>query len=545
MATPIVGLATHATGVIPAPISGPHAPRFGGMKVPLTVNDFLRRAELVYPDRVAIVDEPDQPAESWGMITYRDMAERARAMAAGLDELGIGVGERVAMLSHNSARLLTALFGVSGSGRILVPINFRLVADEVKYIVEHSGARLLLIDPELADAMAGVECEHTMIIGAESDAVLMKFGVEPRPWDADEDATATINYTSGTTARPKGVQLTHRNIWLNASIFGWHMGVTDRDVYLHTLPQFHCNGWGMLYAVTGMGATHVIIRKIDGAEILRRVEQHGVTLMCGAPAVLNMVLDAATTWEADTGRPIPGRDRVRIVVAGAPPPTRTIERCMTELGWEFVQIYGLTETTPVLTMNRSRAEYDGLSPTDKAAKLNRAGAPVVGCTMAVDKQGEILARGNMVMDGYWEQPEQTADAIRDGYFHTGDGGIIDDDNYVVISDRKKDVIISGAENVSSIEVEDVIFQHPEVTEVAVIGIPDEKWGELVTALVVKVPGSALTEDDVIAFAKTKLAGYKCPKRVEFRDELARTATGKLQKFKLREPFWADQQRQVH
>jgi len=515
------------------------------MKVPLTVNDFLRRAELVYPDRVAIVDEPDQPAESWGMITYRDMAERARAMAAGLDELGIGVGERVAMLSHNSARLLTALFGVSGSGRILVPINFRLVADEVKYIVEHSGARLLLIDPELADAMAGVECEHTMIIGAESDAVLMKFGVEPRPWDADEDATATINYTSGTTARPKGVQLTHRNIWLNASIFGWHMGVTDRDVYLHTLPQFHCNGWGMLYAVTGMGATHVIIRKIDGAEILRRVEQHGVTLMCGAPAVLNMVLDAATTWEADTGRPIPGRDRVRIVVAGAPPPTRTIERCMTELGWEFVQIYGLTETTPVLTMNRSRAEYDGLSPTDKAAKLNRAGAPVVGCTMAVDKQGEILARGNMVMDGYWEQPEQTADAIRDGYFHTGDGGIIDDDNYVVISDRKKDVIISGAENVSSIEVEDVIFQHPEVTEVAVIGIPDEKWGELVTALVVKVPGSALTEDDVIAFAKTKLAGYKCPKRVEFRDELARTATGKLQKFKLREPFWADQQRQVH
>jgi fatty-acyl-CoA synthase len=545
MATQIVGVPAHATGAIPAPISGVHAPRFGGMKVALTVNDFLRRAELVYPDRVAIVDEPDQPAESWGTITYREMAERARAMAVGLDELGIGVGERVAMLSHNSARLLTALFGVSGSGRILVPINFRLVADEVKYIVEHSGARLLLVDPELADAMAGVECEHKMIIGAESDAVLMKFGVEPRPWDADEDATATINYTSGTTARPKGVQLTHRNIWLNASIFGWHMGVNDRDVYLHTLPQFHCNGWGMLYAVTGMGATHVIIRKIDGAEILRRVEQHGVTLMCGAPAVLNMVLDAATTWEADTGRSIPGRDRVRIVVAGAPPPTRTIERCMTELGWEFVQIYGLTETTPVLTMNRARAEYDELSPSDKAAKLNRAGAPVVGCTMAVDKQGEILARGNMVMDGYWDQPEQTADAIRDGYFHTGDGGIIDDDNYVVISDRKKDVIISGAENVSSIEVEDVIFQHPEVTEVAVIGIPDEKWGELVTALVVKAPGSDLTEDAVIAFAKTKLAGYKCPKRVEFRDELARTATGKLQKFKLREPFWAGQQRQIH
>jgi fatty-acyl-CoA synthase len=515
------------------------------MKVALTVNDFLRRAELVYPDRVAIVDEPDQPAESWGSITYREMAARAKAMAAGLDELGIDQGERVAMVSQNSARLLTALFGVSGSGRVLVPINFRLVAEEIRYIVEHSGARLLLIDPELADALAEVECERTMIIGAESDAILMKFGVEPASWEADEDATATINYTSGTTARPKGVQLTHRNLWLNASIFGWHMGVNDRDVYLHTLPQFHCNGWGMLYAVTGMGAEHIIIRKIDGMEILRRVEEHGVTLVCGAPAVLNMVLDAAGEWEAQTGRPIPGRDQVRIVVAGAPPPTVTIERTETELGWEFVQIYGLTETTPVITMNRSRAEMDDLSPAERAVHLNRAGTPVVGCSMAVDNDGEILARGNMIMEGYWEQPDATAAAIREGYFHTGDGGTIDEDNFVIISDRKKDVIISGGENVSSIEVEDAIFQHPEVTEVAVIGIPDEKWGELVTALVVTTSGSNLTEADVIAWAKTRVAGYKSPKHVEFREELARTATGKLQKFKLREPFWEDQGRQIN
>jgi fatty-acyl-CoA synthase len=515
------------------------------MKVALTVNDFLRRAELVYPDRVAIVDEPDQPAESWGSITYREMAARAKAMAAGLDELGIAQGERVAMVSQNSARLLTALFGVSGSGRVLVPINFRLVAEEIRYIVEHSGARLLLIDPELADALAEVECERTMIIGAESDAILMKFGVEPASWEPDEDATATINYTSGTTARPKGVQLTHRNLWLNASIFGWHMGVNDRDVYLHTLPQFHCNGWGMLYAVTGMGAEHIIIRKIDGMEILRRVEEHGVTLVCGAPAVLNMVLDAAGEWEAQTGRPIPGRDQVRIVVAGAPPPTVTIERAETELGWEFVQIYGLTETTPVITMNRSRAEMDDLSPAERAVHLNRAGTPVVGCSMAVDNEGEILARGNMIMEGYWEQPDATAAAIREGYFHTGDGGTIDEDNFVIISDRKKDVIISGGENVSSIEVEDAIFQHPEVTEVAVIGIPDEKWGELVTALVVTTPGSKLAEADVIAWAKTRVAGYKSPKHVEFREELARTATGKLQKFKLREPFWEDQGRQIN
>jgi acyl-CoA synthetase (AMP-forming)/AMP-acid ligase II len=469
------------------------------------------------------------------------MARRARAMAAGLDALGIAEGERVAIVSHNSARLLTALFGVSGSGRILVPINFRLVAEEVKYIVAHSGARVLLVDPELEAAMADVECEMKWTIGAESDAVLMKFDTEPKPWVADEDATATVNYTSGTTARPKGVQLTHRNLWLNATVFGWHMGVSDRDVYLHTLPQFHCNGWGMLYGVTGMGAKHVILRKVDGAEILRRVEEHGVTLMCGAPAVLNAILDAAATWDG----PIPGAGRTRIVVAGAPPPTRSIERCETELGWEFVQIYGLTETTPVITMNRTRAEWDELSSGERAVKLNRAGGPVIGSTMSVSADGEVLARGNMVMEGYWDQPEATAEAIPGDYFRTGDGGSIDEFNYVTIADRKKDVIISGGENVSSIEVEDAIFQHPDVTEVAVIGIPDEKWGELVTALVVKTSESPLTEDEVIAWTKQKLAGYKCPKRVEFRTELARTATGKLQKFKLRAPFWEGYERQVN
>ncbi len=511
------------------------------MKVPLIVNDFLRRAELVYPDRVGIVDEPDQPAESWGSLTYGEVAARARALAAGLDALGIGVGERVAMVSHNSARLLTALFGVSGSGRILVPINFRLVAEEVAYIVEHSGARVLLVDPELDEALASVTCEHRFVIGAAADAALLRFDTEPAAWAGDEDATATINYTSGTTARPKGVQLTHRNIWLNASTFGWHMGVSDRDVYLHTLPQFHCNGWGMLYAVTGMGGQHIIIRKIDGAEILRRVEQHGVTLMCGAPTVINMVLDAAASWDGA----IPGRGQVRIVVAGAAPPTRTIERVETELGWEFNQIYGLTETSPLLTINRPRAEFDDLSPTERAVKLGRAGSPAIGCQMAVDAEGEVLARSNVVMDGYWQQPDQTDLAIVDGWFRTGDGGSIDDDHYVTISDRKKDVIISGGENVASIEVEDAIFQHPDVTEVAVIGIPDEKWGELVTALVVKSPGSTLSEDEVIAWTRQKLAGYQCPKRVEFRDALDRTATGKLQKFKLRAPFWEGQVRQVN
>ncbi len=516
------------------------------VKTALTVNDFIRRAEQLYGHRVGVIDEPDQPAESWGSLTYREIAERARALAAGLDALGIGHGERVAVVSQNSARLLTAFFGVSGSGRILVPINFRLVAEEVKYIVAHSGARLLLVDPELAEGLADVECEMKHVIGAESDALLLRFGVEPLPWTPDEDATATINYTSGTTARPKGVQLTHRNIWINATTFGWHMGVDDRDVYLHTLPQFHCNGWGMVFGVTGMGGRHIILRKIDGHEILVRVRDHGVTLICCAPAVVNAVLDALGTWEGE----IPGRDRVRIVVAGAPPPTRTIERVETELGWEFNQIYGLTETSPLLTINRPREEFDELSPADRAQKLSRAGGPAIGIEVAISEQGEVLARGNVVMGGYWEQPEATADAIHtnvDGreWFHTGDGGLLDPDHHVTISDRKKDVIISGGENVSSIEVEDALFSHPDVAEVAVIGVPDEKWGELVLALVVLNPGGTVTEADLIAYSKTKLAGYKCPKRIEFRDELARTATGKLQKFKLREEYWAGRSRLVN
>ncbi|MEY2966159.1 MAG: hypothetical protein RLY50_209 [Actinomycetota bacterium] len=509
------------------------------MKVPLTIVDHLRRAEQVYGDRTAIIDEPDQPAASWGSITYAEMARRARAQAAALDGLGVPQGARVAVVSQNSARLLTSFFGVSGFGRVLVPINFRLVADEVSYIVEHSGADVLLVDPELDDALSGVKARHRFVIGAESDEVLYDYAREPLPWVADEDMTATINYTSGTTARPKGVEQPHRNLWVNAAVFGWQLGVNDRDVYLHTLPQFHVNGWGMVYAVTAMGGTHVILRKVDGEEILRRVDAHGVSLLCGAPAVANMILDAAAT-----GLPT-SREQVRMVVAGAPPPTKTIERIETELGWEFVQIYGLTETAPLLTMNRRRAEWDGLDATERARRLGAAGAPALGVDIQIDSQGEVLARAPMVMEGYWEQPEETGKAIIDGWFHTGDGGTLSGDHYLTISDRKKDVIVSGGENVSSIEVEDAIFSHPDVAEVAVIGVPDEKWGELVLALVVTTPGSGLTEAAVIAHTKTRLAGYKCPKRVEFRDELARTSTGKLQKFKLRAPYWEGHDRQVN
>ena len=317
-----------------------------------------------------------------------------------------------------------------------------------------------------------------------------------------------------------------------------HTTLSDRDVLLHTLPMFHANGWGMPYAVTGVGGRHIVLRKVDGAEVLRRIEENGVTILCGAPAVLAMVLDAAATWDG----PVPGRDRVRVVVAGAPPPTRTIERIETELGWEFIQIYGLTETSPLLTINRRRAEWDELDPTSRARLLGRAGAPGLGTTLRVDESGEVLARSNVVLESYWAQPEETARALEDGWFHTGDGGYVTD-GYLTISDRNKDVIITGGENVSSIEVEDVIASHPAVREVAVVGIPDDTWGEAVTALVV-TNGSPLTAEDVIAHCRGSLAGFKCPKRVEFRDSLPRTATGKLQKFKLRADFWQGEERSI-
>jgi fatty-acyl-CoA synthase len=524
------------------------------MIVPFSVSDFIDRAVQVYGERVGVVDEPDQPAPplsgsaGTGQLTYAEMGALARRQAAKLDELGLAVGDRVAIVSHNSARLLTSFFGVSGWGRVLVPVNFRLRPDEVRYIVEHSGARVLLVDPELEDSLKDVEAEFKHVLGDDDSlyaAAPEDGGAEPEPWEPDENATACINYTSGTTARPKGVQITHRNVWVNATTFGLHAQAGDRDVYLHTLPMFHANGWGWPYLATGVGAKHIVLRKVDGAEILRRVRDHGVTVMCAAPAVAAAVLEAAQTWEGE----IPGRDRVRIIMAGAPPPTKTVARVQEELGWEFIQIYGLTETSPLLTVNRTRAEWDDLDAEEQATRLTRAGAPALGVRLRISEDesnaGEVLARSNVVLEGYWEQPEESERALAGGWFHTGDGGVIGDDGYLTISDRKKDVIITGGENVSSIEVEDVIFSHPAVAEVAVIGIPSEKWGETIMALVVLAEGERVSEAELIAWCKDKAAGYKAPTVIEFREDLARTATGKLQKFKLREPYWKGRERQVN
>ncbi|HWC40323.1 MAG TPA: AMP-binding protein [Acidimicrobiales bacterium] len=515
------------------------------MEVPLTVGDFLERASSAYADRVALVDEPGAPG-SLGRLTYAQLHRRARGMAAALDGMGVAQGERVAIVSPNSGRFLISYFGVSGFGRVLVPINFRLNSQEVGYIVDHSGSSVMLVDPELDETLADVRVKERIVLDGVQDremfAELSDDAAGPKRWQPDESATCSINYTSGTTARPKGVQLTHRNCWLNAVVFGWHTTVTDRDVLLHTLPMFHCNGWGMPYAVTGMGVRHVILRKVDGEEILARIEGDGITLMCGAPAVVAAALDAAAARRSE-GRPVPGSGRVRMVVAGAPPPAKIIERVGDELGWEFIQIYGLTETAPLLTVNRAPLEWDDLDGRERARRLSRAGLPAVGVKVRTDDEGEVLARSNHVFAGYWRQPEESAAVLGEGWFRTGDGGYMDGP-YLTIEDRKKDVIISGGENVSSIEVEDHLYQHPAVAEVAVIGVPDEKWGETVKALVVLRPGATVTEPELIEFCRSGLAHFKCPTTVEMRDDLPRTATGKLQKFKLRAPYWEGRERGV-
>jgi len=508
------------------------------MIVPLTTQDFLARGATVYPDRVAVVDEPNQPAQSLGELTFAGLQDRARAVAAGLDAMGVAAGERIAVVSQNSARMLDLFYGATASGRVVVPINFRLGRDEVDYIVDHSQASLLLVDPELELPLARVRAPRRLTLGTESDAALLRFGVEPRAWNGvDENATATINYTSGTTARPKGVELTHRNIWLNATAMALHLGISDRDVYLHTVPMFHANGWGLPFSLVALGVPQIVLRKVDGPEILRRINRHGVTLMGGAPAVLDIALNSASQAAPS------GAGRVRVVTGGAPPPTRTIARVEHELGWEVIQIYGLTETSPLLVINRASAEDLAAGDDERHRRLTRAGAPALGVTLRVASDGEILARSNHVLKGYWRQPDATAQALAGGWLHTGDGGRLDD-GYLSVSDRKKDVIITGGENVSSIEVENRLRSHPAIADVAVIGVPDIKSGETVKAIVMRAPDAHVTAAELIAHAREGLAHYKAPTSIDFVDTLPRTTTGKVQKFLLRQRHWGDRDRQV-
>jgi fatty-acyl-CoA synthase len=473
-------------------------------------------------------------------------------MSHALLAMGLGKGDRVCYLGPNSHRFLETFYGTAQIGVVLVPLNYRLAPSDHQYILQHAGVKAIIADHELVpvvndirDQLPDVQCLVAAQDDSASDAAWTAWEdwiaahpeTRPEPVALEEDDLVSINYTSGTTARPKGVMLTHRNCCVNAYGLIAHLGFNHQDVELWTLPMFHCNGWGGVYALTGVGGTHVVLRAIEAERIYELIAEEGVTLACMAPAVLSKILEYPDR-HAITTRP-------RFVVAGAPPPIEFVRRLEEDLGWDFLQIYGLTETAPLVTL--SRPEHG--TARDDYARRARAGTPAIGVELALkddrgnvvprdDKTvGEICVRSNVVFRGYWDQPDETAQAIRDGYFHTGDLAVWDEVGNVHIVDRKKDVIISGGENISSPEIEDVLFAHPDVLDCAVVGVPDPKWGETPLAVVVPREGAELTPEAVIAYCREHLAHFKCPTRAEMVQELPRTATGKVQKFKLREHHW--------
>lgn len=502
------------------------------MNVPLTTADFAYRARTVHPGRLGIVDEPDTQG-ALGSLTYGELLARCDGMVSELERMGIDQGDRVAVISPNAAKLVIALLATTGAGRILVPINFRLTAAEAQYIVEDSEASLLLVDAGLEERFAAVTAPRRIVMDGEQDAELFAPAAAPLEWpELEEDAAATINYTSGTTAAPKGVILTHRSHWHNAVTTGWSFGLSEADRYLHTLPTFHVNGWGLPLACTALGVPQVVQREVRGPEILRRVAEHEITLLCGAAPVA-ATIEAAAKELREQDAPVPGEGVTRMVSGGAPTPAAIIERFEQTTGWEMIQAYGLTETGPVLTANRVLPST-GLAPSERAAQLAAAGSPIVGVRLKIDTEGEILTRTAKTMAGYWKKPELSQEPRRDGgWFATGDGGTFSD-GVLRISDRKKDVIISGGENISSLEVEAVLHRHPDVLDAAVIGVAHERWGETPKALVVLREGASFDPEAILAHCREHLAGFKCPTIVEQCAELPRTATGKVQKYRLRE-----------
>ncbi len=496
----------------------------------MRVTSFLRRATRLFGERVGVVDGDRR-------FTYREFGERCHRLAGQLAGLGVQPGDRVGIVSPNSHVFLESFYATALLGAVLVPLNYRLAAEEIGYCLEHAGARVCLADAEYTALVSGPEVRVAFNGSTEGWLTLDELPVAPfTVHEGSEDDLVSLNYTSGTTARPKGVMLTHRNFTVNAYNFLTLLHVSSDDVYLHTLPMFHCNGWGGVYALTGIGALQIIVRAPSAELVFPAIVNEGVTLACMAPIVLGRLVDSELLG-----------GKLRVVCAGAPPPASLIERMETLLGWRFIQIYGLTETSPIITISdrpdenavvRARAGWDALDC--EMAVLDSEGVPVPQDDTAV---GEVAVRGNMVFAGYWNQPEETARVMRHGYFLTGDLGTWDERGSIQLVDRLKDVIISGGENISSIEVEEVLYRHPAVLEAAVIGVPSEEWGE--TPLAVVVARSEVTGEELRAFLRQHLAGFKVPSRYDFVAALPRTATGKLKKFELREPYWRGHSRRVH
>ncbi len=521
------------------------------MITPLTPIDFKRRASKLYPDKTAIIDGDFT-------CTYQQLDERTWRLSNGLKGLGLNFGDHIAVMLPNTHQMIECFYGIGQMGAVMVPLNIRLAEEEVFYILEHSDSKAIIVDSEFGALVERLRPRLTQIrtfiqvesgfespLSAESYEVMLA-GASSAAFsvDLDENQAITINYTSGTTSKPKGVILTHRNNYINAADFLFHLRVVHEDVYLHTLPLFHANGWGGVWAITAMGGTHVCLRKVDPVVTLNLFVEKKVTLACGAPTVLNMLINA------------PGADQVKIsthprmATAGSPPPAAVIDKVQKLFNMDVIHVYGLTEVSPFITYCEWRAEFNALSQEEQAKIKARQGVEMAfnGETKVVRKDaidvewngreiGEIVTRGNVVMEGYYKQPDQTAAAIRDGWFYTGDLAVVYPNGYIEIVDRSKDVIISGGENVSSVEVEGVLYEHPAILEVGVVAVPDEKWGEVPKAYIVLKESMTLEAEELRLWCRERMSHFKVPKIFEFVESLPRTATGKLQKFRLREQNW--------
>ena len=516
----------------------------------LTPVAFLRRSAYVFGERTAIVHGARR-------YTYRQFEERANRLASGLRAMGLRHLDRVAAILPNIPAMLDMHYGVPAAGLVLVPVNTRLSRDEIGYILNHSGARVLFVDQEFESLVKPLDLPGVTVIrvddtGAAGDPYedfLAAQSPEPcDPWIEDEFETISINYTSGTTGRPKGVMIHHRGAYLNAIGEVLETGMTFESTYLWTLPMFHCNGWCFTWGVTAMGGTHLCLRRVEPSRIWDLIDGEGVTHYCGAPTVQIGIVNDPKAHKLT--RP------VTCAVAGAPPSPTLLAR-LKELGFRPVHVYGLTETYGPHTVCAWDAGWDRLPADEMAGKAARQGQGYVIADLvrvvdehmqdvAMDGEtlGEVIMRGNNVMKGYFEQPEASAEAFRGGWFHSGDLAVWHPDGYIELRDRKKDIIISGGENISTIEVEQTVAKHPAVMECAVVAVPDDKWGERPKAFVTLKPGRSATEGEIIEFCRQHIAHFKCPASIEFGD-LPKTSTGKVQKFVLRDKEWKGQAKRIN
>jgi fatty-acyl-CoA synthase len=483
--------------------------------------------------------------------TYRQFGDRCDRWSAALLSLGVAKGDRVAYIAPNTHAQLESFYAVPGIGAVLVPINYRLIADDFDYIINHSGASAVCVHSDYLEAVDGIRdrlkgVRHFVALEGSGDGwleyetLLAAAAPDFAHPDIDESDLLSINYTSGTTSRPKGVMITHRNDYLNVVGTLIHVHMSPADRYLWTLPMFHANGWTFTYIVTAVGGTHICLRKVEPRRVFELVAAEGVTMLCAAPTVL---IGIANSPEEVRRQARPG---VRVFAAGAPPAAATIERIEGDLGWEIIQVYGLTETSPFITICEPLPEHASMAPGELATLKARQGVELItsGEIRVVDAEGnevpmdgasigEIVVRGNVVMQGYYNDLAATRAAMGDGWFHSGDAAVVHPDGYLEIRDRIKDVIISGGENISSVEVEATLLRHPAVQEAAVVGLRDERWGEAPHAFVVLKPGAVADGGELRAFARANLAHFKCPHSFTFVEELPKTATGKIQKYVLR------------